>query len=251
VAVSASTAREVERYYRLAIHAVVPNAVDTARFRPLDQVAARESLGLREDGRYALFLGRAEWRKGVDLLEGALRGHDIELLSAGGTITGAVNLGRLQPDQVVLALNAADVFLFPTRYEGCSYAVLEAIACNLPVATTAAGWGAELRQMAPAPLRPLFQDDPADIGVAVGLALRTGREQFRPFADDVRAAVDLDVWKQRWAALLGIKARRPDQERSAPVNDRGHTVDRGDIGYTDYADTDPASPMVFAKRGRS
>ncbi len=40
--------------------------------------------------------------------------------------------------------SAANVFVFPTRYEGCSYSLLEAMACELPVLTTQVGYARDL-----------------------------------------------------------------------------------------------------------
>ena len=54
VAVSRSTAGEVERLYRQRVDAVIPNAVDTDLFSPGDRVAARTRLGLGARRRQAL-----------------------------------------------------------------------------------------------------------------------------------------------------------------------------------------------------
>jgi glycosyltransferase involved in cell wall biosynthesis len=59
--------------------------------------------------------------------------HDLDL-------TGHVHWhGRLEPDEVVARLQKADVFLLSSLCEGISNAVLEGMACGLPVVTTAVG----------------------------------------------------------------------------------------------------------------
>ena len=42
--------------------------------------------------------------------------------------------------------SAANIFVFPTRYEGCSYSLLEAMACELPVLTTQVGYAKDLHR---------------------------------------------------------------------------------------------------------
>ena len=41
--------------------------------------------------------------------------------------------GRLLHEQIPIYLNAADVFVLPTLKEGCCNAVVEAMACGLPI----------------------------------------------------------------------------------------------------------------------
>ncbi len=52
--------------------------------------------------------------------------------------------GALPPQTVALWLQAADVFALSTDDEGCCNAILEAMACGLPVVTTPAGDNAVL-----------------------------------------------------------------------------------------------------------
>jgi glycosyltransferase involved in cell wall biosynthesis len=142
VCVSETTAEEVRRYYRLAGTAVIPNGIDTATFAPRDRSAARERLGLRTDARYATFVGRFEHGKGDHLALEATGRAGYELLIAGptGDGHGAHHLGVLPPEQLADAYAAADCVVFPSRYEGCSLVVLEALACGRPLITTRVGW---------------------------------------------------------------------------------------------------------------
>jgi len=141
VAVSESAAREVRRYFRLSVDEVIPNGVDTELFKPRDRAEARERLGLSPRGRYALFVGRTEVRKGADLLLPACERAGYELIVAGcSTLEGGRELGILSPEDTAWAYAAADCVLFPTRYEACSWVVLEALASGTPLLTTRVGW---------------------------------------------------------------------------------------------------------------
>ncbi len=150
VCVSEAVAEEVHRYYRLRAHVVIPNGIDTNLFAPRDMAGARDRLGLPADGRYALFVGRLEHGKGSDLvLEGTARGGH-ELLIAGSTgAPGARHLGILEPNALADAYAASDCVLLPTRYEGCSLVVLEALACERPLLTTRVGWMRTLLRAVP------------------------------------------------------------------------------------------------------
>ncbi len=53
---------------------------------------------------------------------------------------GAHHLGVLDAESLTDAYAAADCVLFPSRYEACSYVVLEALACGVPLLTTEVGW---------------------------------------------------------------------------------------------------------------
>ncbi len=151
VAVSERAAADVRRHYRVRVDEVIANGVDVERFRPRDRAQARARLGLDADERYALFVGRAEFRKGADVLAAGAAGGGMRLVVAGpDPPAGAVALGVLDPEELAWAYAAADCVLFPTRYEGCSYVVLEALASGVPLVTTRVGWMPELLRAVPA-----------------------------------------------------------------------------------------------------
>jgi glycosyltransferase involved in cell wall biosynthesis len=148
--VSDLVAEEVLRRYRVRADAVIPNGIDTTTFAPREMHGARERLGLSGERRYALFVGRLEHGKGSDLVvEGAARGG-YELLVAGPTAApGTHHLGVLAPGALAEAYSAADCVLFPSRYEGCSLVVLEALACGRPLLATRVGWMGTLLRAVP------------------------------------------------------------------------------------------------------
>ncbi|MEM5429563.1 glycosyltransferase [Cupriavidus oxalaticus] len=138
---------------------VVPNGIDTARYRPDAQArsATRAALGLHDDDRLILNVGRLVWEKAqTDLIDafaqlspaagtvlmiagdGPLRDTLAQCI-AGHGMEGRVRLLGRRHDVPAL-LNAADLFVLSSRVEGMPLVVGEALACGCPVvATDAAG----------------------------------------------------------------------------------------------------------------
>jgi teichuronic acid biosynthesis glycosyltransferase TuaC len=121
-----------ERVPRWSVHhrpvAVLPCGVDTVRFRVIDRREARRELGLDPDGRFLLFPAdpaRPEKR------------YDRALQLAGEV--PLLTLGRVEPERVPLYVNAANAVLVTSEREGFGLAVLEALACDVPVLATPVG----------------------------------------------------------------------------------------------------------------
>jgi teichuronic acid biosynthesis glycosyltransferase TuaC len=127
-AVSEPLAAAVPRWATRLPPAVLPAGVDLRRFYPIDRTEARRRLGLGSEQPYLLFAAdpaRPEKRYDRAL---AIAG-DVPLLA----------LGNVSPDQVPLWVNAANAVLVPSEREGFGLAVLEALACNVPVLATPVG----------------------------------------------------------------------------------------------------------------
>jgi glycosyltransferase involved in cell wall biosynthesis len=142
VVTSETAAAETARYYRRAGDALVPSGVDERVFHPRDRAQARARLGIESERPLALFAGRVEHRKGGDLLAESCARAGVELMIAGRAgVPGARHLGAIEDsEELAWAYAAADLLLFPTRYESCSLTILEAMACGIPVVTTRVAW---------------------------------------------------------------------------------------------------------------
>jgi glycosyltransferase involved in cell wall biosynthesis len=143
---------------------VVYNGYDTERYRPHPEagMAFRARLGLPSDRLVALTLAALETGKGQDVALRALArlraeglgvtyliagaGKHAEQLRDAAEVSGvpSVFTGYLEGDDVVGALNAADVYLHPAREEIFPNAVAEAMACGRPVITSDVGGLPEL-----------------------------------------------------------------------------------------------------------
>jgi len=140
--------------------AVIPNAVDHERFRPLSDRAviesAKEKYGI--SGEYILFLGNIEPRKNLERLIEAYSVINNEeekvpdLVIAGGMgwlYDGIIQRakgfglenkivfpGYIDEDDVAAIICGAEFLCFPSLYEGFGMPVLEAMACGTPVLTS-------------------------------------------------------------------------------------------------------------------
>lgn len=126
--VSSELAARVPR--RLIRHRleVLPCGVNTERFHPIPRAEARRSLGLDPARRFLLFpADPARPEKRYDRAQ-AVAG-ELPLLV----------LRDIEPDLVPLWVNAADAVLVPSEREGFGLAVLEALACDVPVLATPVG----------------------------------------------------------------------------------------------------------------
>ncbi len=118
---------------------VFPNGVDETKFYPMDKLSCRKALGFPEDAFIVAYTGTFSANKGVDRLSSALKACSnvySVFLGQGALEPECENIlfqGRVPNDQVATYLNAADVFVLPTRGEGCCNAIVEALSCGLPV----------------------------------------------------------------------------------------------------------------------
>jgi glycosyltransferase involved in cell wall biosynthesis len=109
---------------------VLPCGADVDRFAPLSRAQARGELGLDAERAYVLFPAdpaRAEKR------------HDRARELAGDAGAELLALGGVEPEQVPLWVNAANAVVVPSEREGFGLAVIEALACDVPVLATPVG----------------------------------------------------------------------------------------------------------------
>jgi glycosyltransferase involved in cell wall biosynthesis len=120
--------------------AVLPCGVDLQRFRPIPRSRARAELGLDPARPYLLFpADPSRPSKRHDRALELARQVDAELLV----------LRAVAPDRVALWINAANAVVVPSEREGFGLAVLEALACDVPVLATPVGVHADaLRDLA-------------------------------------------------------------------------------------------------------
>ena len=118
---------------------VFPNGVDEKKFYKMDKAECRRELGFPETAFIVAYTGTFSSNKGIDRLCQALKGCDgvYGVFMGQGPLTPeyecTLHKGRVPNNDVAKHLNAADVFVLPTRGEGCCNAIVEALSCGLPV----------------------------------------------------------------------------------------------------------------------
>ncbi|WP_257300304.1 glycosyltransferase [Haloarchaeobius sp. FL176] len=118
-------------------HEVVPFAMDTDRFRPVDREQARDEVGWEPDGRVVLFPYHPD--RSVKDYERA----DRIVASVDDRLDEPVELRWIwgvDHEMVPLYMNASDAVLVTSRRESGPMVVKEAAACNVPVVSTDVGF---------------------------------------------------------------------------------------------------------------
>ncbi|MGH2544493.1 MAG: glycosyltransferase [Ardenticatenaceae bacterium] len=151
---------------------IVPCGVDLSLFRPVPQDEAREELGVPEDKRLIVFVGRIEALKGIDTLLHAIarlvearpawRRHLMLAIVGGSAEDDAesmtAEMRRLRDLRQALGIRdvvcflgaqaqetlpyfyaAAEMVVMPSHYESFGMVALEAMACGTPVIASDVG----------------------------------------------------------------------------------------------------------------
>ncbi len=206
--------------------AVVPCGVNLDLFHPVAKAEARKELGLGDDDRILLFVGRVEPLKGIDILLGAAAQleaeHDCSVLVIGGDHTAREGemahlrdlarrlgigdrvrfLGAVDHERLPLFYSAADVCVVPSFYESFGLVALEAMACGTPVvASRVGGLAGTVRDGETGYLIPWRCPEP----FAERIELLLGNEELRrAFGTAARENVERFRWANVAEAVLAI-----------------------------------------------
>ena len=228
ITVSQSAKRDIVRLYGLApdrVHVVHEAAAPS--FRPVHDSTERERVRRRYGlaDRFILYVGTIEPRKNLpNLIEGFARRRragDLphQLVCAGpyGWLSGDIEerIERLQVEDAVrftgyvpfedlpALYSLAEMFVFPSLYEGFGLPVIEAMACGTPVVT---GHVAALSEIAGGAVEHVDRLDAESLGDAMVALARSrerrenlsalGLQRSHSFSWDRAARETLEVYRQ-------------------------------------------------------
>ena len=143
VAVSSKNAEVLRRFDAVPEESVkvFPNGFDDTIFYPRDKKEAREKLGLPQDAFIVSFVGHFIARKGIDKLIPAVEQAGVKVICAGkGPIDprgeSCLFANTIGHEELPWFYSASDAFVLPTLNEGCCNAIVEALACGLPIVSS-------------------------------------------------------------------------------------------------------------------
>jgi teichuronic acid biosynthesis glycosyltransferase TuaC len=118
---------------------VFPNGADLSVFNPKDKSECRKRFGLPQDSFLVCSAGNFLYKKGVVRVGEAIHG----LEGVAGVFAGSGPMppqasntafcDRVSHDEMPYLISACDVFVLPTLIEGSCNAIVEAMACGLPI----------------------------------------------------------------------------------------------------------------------
>jgi teichuronic acid biosynthesis glycosyltransferase TuaC len=170
---------------------VLPSGVDIERFRPLPRAQARAELGLDPATPHLLFPadpGRPGKR------------YDRALALAGDAPLHT--LGGVPPERVPLWVNAANAVVVPSEAEGFGLAVLEALACDVPVLATPVGVHPEALEGVAGALCAPFEVTRWRVALEPHLRAPDPRIAGRAHAQPFSATRTAERLTEAWRALL-------------------------------------------------
>lgn len=123
---------------------VFPNGTNLSLFKPSDKISVREDLGIDKDAFVIICVGQFLERKGQSRILKAI--DKIPQISAKLIFIGKgpvelshpniIYKGVVENNLIPKYLNASDLFVLPTLHEGCCNAIIEALACGLPIVSS-------------------------------------------------------------------------------------------------------------------
>jgi glycosyltransferase involved in cell wall biosynthesis len=193
----------------------IPIGIDEHVFRPMDRADARRRLGLHHERRYVLFAANpARAVKRAWLADAAVERvretfADTELLLVHGR----------DVREMPIWMNAADVLIITSAYEGGPLIHREAMACNLPVVSVDVG---EVRSRLAAVKHCYVADaDDVSLGHALCRVLADrprsdGREQLDGLTNNAVANQLVELYRRMAGRAEGDEVRNFGPEQTEP-----------------------------------
>ena len=233
IAVSDKVAKDLVALHGVAKNrvATIYNGVDLNEFSIANRLeireAARQSLGLGNNELAILIVAHHHRLKGVYQLIHAVRnlnagGVHSRLIVVGGRGRFAATVPPRKDQQVIYIGSvhdvlpfyaAADIYAHPTFYDACSLVVLEAMACGLPVLTTACNGAAGVMTNGH---DGIILDSPRDLSVLTQRLASLQDDDYRErMGAAARTTIERHSLHENLASVERLYFHRALQKRSA------------------------------------
>lgn len=268
VAVSRMVAGHLQRFHRVTPDriTVIPNAIDADRLSVPDPSASRAAIrsehGLSDSDLTALFVAHNFKLKGLPPLLEAMAARSRRDPSARPLHLFVCGGGKIEPMRRIVErlglsqrvklvgfaksvrdyFHASDFFVLPSYYDPCSLVVFEALACGLPVITTAQNGAGEVMS---AGREGFVISCPVDSSAMIAAIDRMAHDEAR--REMARQAVALgraQSFDRHVAGLIGL-CEEVAAARQSPAAPRAHAAHARPIAD----DAERRRPHSHAERG--
>jgi len=217
---------------------VIPNGIDSERFRPLEPAVAREQLNLAPDAKFIVSVGALIPLKGQQLLirafeqiarrhsalnlyiigEGPLRAELIELIDGLGLRDRIYLLGKRSNEDLRLWFSAATASCIASMREGWPNVATESLACGTPVIATRVGGIPEILhkpelgiivEQTPNSLASGLESALARAWDREGIARETHQRTWDVVAAEVKSVLAAQVALRAELLRQGLSSKRP------------------------------------------
>lgn len=173
----------------------------------------RKKYGFPQDAFIIGYTGNFTESKGVLRVVEAvnkLQNNNIKLVLIGG---GKLNprseniifKGRLPHDEVPLMLSTCDIFVLPTKNEGLSNAIVEAMACGLPVISSAKEFNYDILTKENSIL--IDPDNIDEISESINFLINSDEDRKKLASGALKTAKELSIEKRAQLILEWMEKR--------------------------------------------
>lgn len=154
IAVSSETKKSIQDYYKRKDIEVILNAVDINLFFKKDKLKSRKIFNLPEDKKLILFVGRLTYQKSPEILYELAKmfeSKDVYFVFATDKILNwnlknVIFFLNVNYEKLSYLYSACDIFILPSKHEGCAFTLVEAMACEIPFVISSVGMAREIYQ---------------------------------------------------------------------------------------------------------